>query len=147
MTIRASVVLLALVALACGKQSSAPAAEPEAEFSLAQAADSVPLPLGRVVRVGEVLMLLADVPSDSRCPRNVQCVSAGDAVASIVVHPPCFKAGCRAPSAALELHTTLEPKVGEAWGHRVQLLSLLPERTTTDAPDKARYVAWVRVSK
>ena len=138
--------LLPLVlSLACGVQSGAPLAV--TEYTLQQAADSIPLPYRTDVRVGDIWMTLTDVPSDSRCPTGVTCVWAGDAVAALAVHPGCYKAGCAAPSAALSLHTGLEPHEGVALGNRVQLLALRPEPVHGTAADSARYVAWVRVSR
>lgn len=137
--------LAALALLGCGQQSAAPLAL--TEYTLEQAADSIPLPYRTDVRVGEVWMSLTDVPTDSRCPRGVVCVWAGDAVASIVVHPGCYRAGCLAPSALLALHTTLEPRAGEALGYRVQLVAVLPGPVAGTPTVPAHYVAWVRVSK
>jgi hypothetical protein len=136
----------ALVTLACGGHASTPLATIEA-YTLQQAADSIPLSYGREVQVGDVWMVLTDVPAESRCPRDVVCVQAGDATAMIAVHPPCYKAGCKAPSVMLELHTTREPRSAEGWGYRVRLLALLPEPVSTQPTGKSRYVAWVRVTK
>jgi len=134
-----------LLTVACGAQSPEPLAV--AEYTLQQAADSIPLPYRTDVRVGEIWMTLAGVPSDSRCPIGVTCVWAGDAVAALAVHPGCYSAGCRAPSVALSLHTTLEPRAGEALGYRVQLLALRPEPVYGTPVDSSRFVAWVRVSR
>jgi hypothetical protein len=139
------VALCAVAIAACGKPTAGPLTA--AEYSLTQAGDSIPLPLGKEVRVGTVWMVLSDVPSDSRCPRGAVCVWEGDAVAAIAVHPPCYKEGCKAPSAALELHTRLEPRAGEGWGHRVELLSLLPEPISDKGGERPPYVAWVRVTE
>lgn len=61
-------ILTASAALSCGRQAAGPVVAPE--YSLQQAADSIPLFLGKDVRVGDVWMSLNDVPSDSRCPRG-----------------------------------------------------------------------------
>jgi hypothetical protein len=137
--------LLLAVVTACGRPAAAPLTA--SEYSLTQAGDSIPLPLGKEVHVGEVWMVLSDVPSDSRCARGVVCVWEGDAVAVLAVHPPCYKEGCKAPSAALQLHTRLEPRVGEGWSHRVELLALLPEPVSDKPVDRSKYVAWVRVTQ
>ncbi len=134
-----------LAALACGGQAATPLAI--TEYSLQQAADSIPLPYRVDVRVGEAWMTLSDVPTDSRCAQGVTCVWAGDAAAEITVHPGCYKAGCLAPSAGLTLHTTLEPKGGDALGYHVQLLDLRPAPVHDVPTDPSRYVAWVRVSR
>jgi hypothetical protein len=137
--------LLLVVAAACGKPAAAPVTTPE--FSITQAADSIPLYLGKEAHVDDVWMVLSDVSGESRCPRDVVCVWSGDAVASITVHPPCYKEGCKAASAQLQLHTNLEPRSGEGWGHKVQLLALLPYPVSTRTTDRSEYVAWVRVTK
>ncbi len=137
--------LLGVATIACGQQAAAPLVS--LEYSMQQAADSIPLPYGKDVRVGEVWMSLTDVPSDSRCPRGVVCVWAGDAVAAIAVHPPCYKAGCEAPSAGLSLHTNLEPREGVGLGYRVQLLALLPGPVNGKPTERSSFVAWVRVTK
>ncbi|MCC6929365.1 MAG: hypothetical protein IT359_10285 [Gemmatimonadaceae bacterium] len=143
---RRLITFLALMAAsACGRQGANPLT-PEFDFTLQQAADSIPLLIGRDVHVEDVWMTLTDVPSDSRCPSNVQCVWAGDAVATIAVHPGCYKEGCKAASYVLSLHTTLEPKSGSGWGHKVTLLSLAPHPHDTARIDRSRYVAWVRVN-
>ncbi|MBC7893995.1 MAG: hypothetical protein H7066_01195 [Cytophagaceae bacterium] len=134
-----------LVVAACGKQAAAP--QTTVEFSLTQAGDSIPLYLGQEAKVDDVYMVLSDVTNESRCARGVQCVWAGDAVASITVHPPCIKQGCKAASFNLALHTNLEPRSGEGWGHKVQLLALLPEPDINQPIDRSKYVAWVRVTK
>ena len=141
------VACMALVtgALACGRQGVAPIA-PDDEFTLQQAADSIPLSYRRDVRVGDVWMTFTSVPTDSRCAAGVQCVWAGDAVAEIVVHPGCYKDGCKAPSQLLSLHTNLEPKSGTAWGHRITLLALQPHPVYGTVTESSRYVAWIRVN-
>ena len=146
MRIRLIPASLALAALACGRVTSSPVDSVEA-FTLQQASDSIPLPHGKIVRVGEVYLALSGVPSESRCPTDGVCVWAGDAVAAIVVHPPCYMAGCKAASFALALHTSTEPRSGEGWGHKVRLLALTPAPLSTRPTDQSRYVAWVRVTK
>ena len=132
--------------LGCGSSQPTTGIPDLQEFTLVQAADSVPLPFGRVVKVGEVYLQLGEV-SDSRCPAGVQCVWAGDGVATIAVHPPCYAAGCRAASMVLTLHTSLEPRAGLGWGHRVELVGLRPAPVANQVVESSRYVAWVRVAR
>ena len=113
---------------------------------MSTAADSIPLAIGKDVKVGDVWMTFGGVPNDSRCPTRMQCVWAGDAVADIAVHPGCYKEGCKAASMALSLHTNLEPRSGTGWGHKVTLLSLTPYPDVPNGIDRSRYVAWVRVN-
>ncbi len=139
--------IVALAVGACGSSSVTPL-QPSTEFSLLQAADSVPLSYGKVVKVGEVYLQLTDV-NDSRCPSGVQCVWEGDGGATIAVHPPCYQAGCKAPSQVLVLHTTTRAgsASGTGWGHRVTLVGLRPYPVANQAMEKDRYVAWVRVAQ
>lgn len=139
-------VVTALLAGACGSQATSPVGVDGSEFTLVQAADSVPVPFGKIVRVGEVFLQLGDV-SDSRCPRGVVCVWEGDGVATLAIHPPCYRQGCKAASVVVELHTFLQPHAGTGWGHRVELVGLQPGPVAGQQIDKARYIAWVRVTK
>lgn len=136
---------LLLAAAACGPHGIANA--PNAEFTLAQAADSIPLVPGRDVRVGEIWLTFTGVSSDSRCPVNAKCVWEGDAVVELAVHPGCYKEGCRAASQLLSLHTTLEPRSGTGWGHTVTLRALVPRPVAGMPIDSSAYVAWVRVER
>lgn len=138
--------VLAFSALACQTSQSATGIPDLTEFTLIQAADSVPLSFGKVVKVGDVYLQFGDA-TDSRCPIGVQCVWEGDGAATVVVHPPCYPEGCKAASIVLVLHTTLQPKAGIGWGHRVELVGLRPVPVANQVVDRARYVAWVRVSR
>jgi hypothetical protein len=138
--------LFAVAALACQTSQTATGIPDLTEFTLIQAADSVPLGFGKVVKVGEVYLQLGEV-TDSRCPVGAHCFWEGDGAATIAVHPPCYADQCKAASMVLVLHTTLQPKVGTGWGHRVELVGLRPTPVANQVVDRARYVAWVRVSR
>jgi hypothetical protein len=144
---RSRVALTALAGLlaACGSTGTSPITTPM-EYTLVQAADSIALPYRQDVKVGDAYLAFTGARDDSRCPRGVTCVWAGDAVASIVVHPGCYKEGCKAASIPLELHANLEPRSGEGWGMRVQLLALTPEPQAGVPIEPRRYVAWVRAT-
>jgi hypothetical protein len=144
-TRRGVMVLAALLASACGSSGTSPITTPM-EYTLVQAADSIALPYRQDVKVGDAYLTFTGVRDESRCPRGVTCVWAGDAIASIVVHPGCFKEGCKAASIPLELHANLEPRSGEGWGMRVQLLALTPEPVAGVATEQRQYVAWVRAT-
>lgn len=81
------------------------------------------------------------VESDSRCPRDVQCVWQGDAVVKLWLQEG---SGERQD---FELHTTQEPKEIQHGDLRVRLEQLepYPESTSTIAADA--YLATVRVSR
>lgn len=116
------------------------------EFSLQQAADSVPLVYQKLTKIGGFWFELGNV-QDSRCPRDVVCVQAGDGIASISLHPLCYPQGCAAPSYGIELHTTGEPKSAVADRYAVTLVRLLPLPLSTRPTKPADYVAWVRVTQ
>ncbi len=140
-----TIVILATWLVACSRTT---VSEPDgfAVYSLVQAADSVPLHPGRQVRVGTLWLTFTGVKSDSRCPSDVVCVWAGDAVASIQADPPCIKEGCEAASMLMELHTNLDPREAAYFGYTVRLISLKPYPVSTHPIDPDRYVAWVRVT-
>lgn len=145
-SMRITVIGIVVALAACGQQSAAPATAPSAEYTLEQAGDSIPLAMGKMVRVGGNLFQLTDVPGDSRCPREAVCVWAGDAIAAIAIHPGCLPAGCAAPSYLMSLHTGLEPRSGTNGGYRVTLLSLQPVPSAGKPTDRSAYVAWVRIT-
>jgi hypothetical protein len=62
-----------------------------------------------------------DVLEDSRCPKDVTCVWAGNAKVLVGI------AAGSGPTHALELNTTLEPHARDRLGVRVTLLSVTPE--------------------
>ena len=77
------------------------------------------LPYARTAAVADLHVSFAAVTTDSRCPRKVVCVWAGDAAIVLEV-----KHG--AETRSVELHTTPPQTTGEAFGHRIELVSLDP---------------------
>ncbi len=80
------------------------------------------------------------VTSDSRCPAAAICVSAGDAVAR-------FEVGNRRAAAAVDLHTTFDPKQAAAAGLTVQLLELSPYPITFNDIQPSEYRVTIRVTR
>lgn len=111
-------------------------------YSQAEAADSVRILVGQTIAVGNVRVRFAAVEADSRCPSDVVCVWAGDAVATFVAEQNC---NCDSPAYDLKLHTTLEPKSGTVYGNRIELLRVTPYPNTTTPIKRDEYVAWLRV--
>jgi hypothetical protein len=116
-------------------------------FSLAQAADSIPVPYGKTVTVDRILLTFADVPQDSRCPTRVVCVSAGDATVSTGVTLTCTRStpACEVPELQLTLHTNVEPRAGVYAGMEIRLLALRPVPEVPGPIRKDLYVAWFRI--
>ena len=87
----------------------------------------------RVAGTGQVVRFEA-VPSDSRCPTDVTCVWAGNALVLVRVLGPHA-------DSLLELNTTLEPKSGSAGGLRVELRALNPAPRSNEPPAGRAYRA------
>lgn len=97
---------------------------------------------GGVARVDEARLELrfAGVDEDSRCPVDVTCVWAGDAIVALIA-----RAGNQ--ERRLELHTHPDRETtGELAGYRVQLVSLAPA-PGAEATEAAPYVAELVVSR
>lgn len=111
-------------------------------YSQSEAADSVRIRVGQTIVVGGIRVRFDAVESDSRCPMDVVCIWAGDAVANLVVEQNC---DCRSAAFQLKLHTFLEPKSGVAYGNRVELRALLPYPSAASSIKPDAYSAWVRI--
>ena len=90
---------------------------------------------------GTPLVLTFDrITEDSRCPTDVNCVWAGNAVVRLATRV----AG--APRGPVELHTTTVDKRGAAVdGYRVQLVRLAPNRTQSTTITQDQYLATLTV--
>ena len=85
-----------------------------------------------------VVIRFRGVTEDSRCPSDVQCVWAGDAVVALSL----TGAGSSDPS----LHTTLDPKAVQYAGRTITLVGVKPiPRSGTKIP-ALEYVATLRVN-
>jgi hypothetical protein len=82
------------------------------------------------------------VPTDSRCPRGVTCVWAGDAVVQLSAQKP---PNARATA---ELHTDLADQKETSYaGYRVRLVGLAPYPAGETPIDPKTYVATIVVSR
>lgn len=139
-----ALVLTAAIAIGalsgCTKSPSTPQA-PRTEGS---AALDQPLTL----HVGETAALAGTtlsltferVPEDSRCPINVNCVWAGNAVVRLAVR---VAGATRDP---IELHTTtIDKREATIDGFRVRLVQLAPARTEGTALTQDQYAATLTV--
>jgi hypothetical protein len=93
--------------------------------------------LGDTVSIANRRITFADV-ADSRCPRAVTCVWAGDAAVSLT-----------ADSESIVLHTnaTAGPASTRLNDSTVTLVEVRPERVSSDPPQKSAYVAVLRVTR
>jgi len=123
------VVLLGLALMSCGANEPARADVPE--FTLNQA---FTLAGGQEALIpSEKLRLrFAEVPEDSRCPTQVDCVWTGQARIAISVHPD------GSPATDAEFNTNPAPgqtvKVAEVGPYSIELQSLDPYPQTPDDP-------------
>lgn len=81
-----------------------------------------------------------EVMSDSRCPRSVQCIQAGEAIARVEL-------SVSGQNRVLELGTAEKPAIANALGYRVELQDLLPYPAVPGKPDPFRYSVKLRVSR
>lgn len=142
--------LLALI-LACGGDVDEPASTrndgPEGVDGTAVAAgvgEEFELPHGRRAVVAPTRLQIAfrDLVEESRCPADVECVTAGNAAARFSVHGP------RGGSATITLNTDRRPREAGVLGFRVRLIELSPRPGTASAPvDTGGYVATLTVTE
>jgi hypothetical protein len=100
------------------------------------------------VRVGETAYI-ADtrlsirvnaVSDDSRCPRDVVCVWAGNARVSLTLRDG-------SNSEAVDLNSTLEPRATARWGYTVQLIDVQPVPTAGQPIPAQEYVVRLVVTR
>lgn len=126
-------VVLVLVA-GCASNPTRPS-----EIGLGQAFE---LRKGGSARLADGLEIRFDgVRSDSRCPSDVQCVSAGDATAVIAVTPP---AGARVER---ELHTRPDAAETVVSDYVIRLMSLAPSPLSNRPVRADDYVATFTVRR
>lgn len=121
-----------LLFLACSSQT---AVAPGSEMTLA---------VGESKRVdpGGLDVLFAAVTADSRCPRSVQCVWAGDGAVRLDVT-------LGGESATVVVHTSGRPDMpseADAFGHRFKLVELAPYPDTPQSIEANAYRATVVVT-
>lgn len=80
------------------------------------------------------------VLEDSRCPKGVQCVWAGNAKVSIEIEE-----GNK--TKAIELNSTVEPTEMSYAGYNFKFLQLAPYPTHPESSNKADYVVTLEISK
>ena len=109
--------LLLPLALACAGSSS-PTTERDVGVT---AGETFTLARGQSVSVAneDLRLTFRDVKGDSRCPKNVVCVWAGDAAIEV-------RATSGNETRDVELHTSQEPRSAEVFGHMLELALLEP---------------------
>jgi hypothetical protein len=97
-------------------------ATPQVEPGFSRLGETLELDYGAITRVGTEGLLIAfrEVPHDSRCPSNVQCVWSGDAIVRLEARMPD---GVWSP---LDLHTHVAPFEAEFGDYVIELHGLMP---------------------
>lgn len=88
---------------------------------------------------GALRLTFTRVADDSRCPRDVQCVRAGEAKVELAARAPGSEAR------TLVLQTPTEPRSAAYAGYTVELLRLEPQPSS--AEPRPRYLAFVIVRR
>ena len=114
--------LLCLALAGCGGSTS-----PGPDLTLDDLPTTVTLAAGEERRIGAVLIRFLEVKSDSRCPRDVQCVHAGNAEAVFRLGPSAGDG----PAQQLVLNTSQDPRAGVGLGLSVTLVKLAPDPVST----------------
>jgi hypothetical protein len=138
---RFAAVQLCLLAVACARDGG-PVEASGSETLLAWAAGQpFEVKIGESVKLGidGVTVSFHAVPSDSRCPADVNCVWDGDAVVEL---------GFRSEGVRreVELHSEREPRQASIGDYLLMLEELRPVPHAGAAPASGDYVAVLRVT-
>lgn len=135
---RVMVGAVALMLAACGG-STDPELSPD--VAVVPASSELTVRMGQEVEVpgSAVRIQLTRVLEDSRCPIDVVCVWAGNAVIEVGI-----RAGT-GPTFPLQMNTNLEPHHADWHGVRVTLLELQPAPRASEPTRQEDYSAKVRV--
>ena len=141
LAIVAARLVLSFVMAACGEGE----AEPPTAARVSRLGESFTLRVGEAMRVedADVTVTFKEVASDSRCPKDVTCIQAGEAVVHLAV---VSEAG---EKAVLELGV---PPGGSSMAasfqaFRITIFELNPQKESGKPIDPATYVATVRVNR
>ena len=116
-----------------GSPTTAIQVQPNREFDIA---------VGQEARLQgtDIVLRFGGVANDSRCPSDVQCVWAGNAVVGLSLRQG------EASATEAALNTTLEPKITKFGGHTIKLVGLKPMPDTGKAISGGEYVATLEVN-
>ena len=136
--------ILMIAALAgCSSTNGEPASPGQTNAATVSIGDTFTLRAGEIAQVSgtQVQVAFKRVENDSRCPQDVQCVWAGDALVQLEI------AVARTAWVPTTLHTTLEPRKAAQFGYTVELVSLAPQPASTQAIPASNYIASLRVTR
>jgi hypothetical protein len=131
-----AVLLTGLVA--CGQNGPADLTE---EPAFVQAGEPFQLRPGGTARLGDLLIGFRGISSDSRCPEDVVCVWAGDAVARIQVTVG------RMAWTPYDLHTTLQPHEIEFREWKIRLVGVEPATHSERQIRPDQYIITLEVTR
>lgn len=106
--------------------------------------DRLTLRVGQTVEWRGIRIGFFRIIEDSRCPRDVVCPWVGNAAAEVFIGPGGDKRG---PDQVFVLNTALEPRAGEAWGARVELVNVDPIPVSTRPIPSQSYLVTLQVTE
>jgi hypothetical protein len=131
--------VLVYLLVGCGPQpDSRTDAQPTPNVTMVGDTVLLELPLGRSADNGEISVSFDAVTEDSRCPRNVQCVRAGNASVHLTL-----ESGDDAE--VVVLSSALEPRRVDFAGYRIDLRDLAPYPDPEEPPARDAYVARIAI--
>ena len=134
---------VALIAAACASGAGPlPATDVPVGTEQVSTGKDFTLPMGRFARVNgtPIMVTFRSVTADSRCPSDVQCVSAGDAVINLRLFST-------APATQdVVVHTNQDPRSVEFGGYHVTVVGLAPVPRSGSTISQSSYVVTLRVS-
>lgn len=95
----------------------------------------VRLRVGQRAHVGSLTLEFLSVVQDSRCPVNVQCITAGNAKVQIRIKDD------KGEWITAELNTTTQPISVVHGGQEIRLLEILPKPREGATPKQSDYIA------
>lgn len=132
---RAAVVVAVITASGCPRNGTTTPVGPA----------SLSLRSGEAGDADGIGIMMIDVENDSRCPSDVQCVSAGNAVVAFTLRLPGMPPGS-GTAAKQVLNTTVEPRSMDVPGYRIRLDSLTPYPVSTHVIAQDEYTAFFTVT-
>ena|SRR5687767_7974024 len=136
------VATMGLVLSACATPSQPGGAGSPTTAIQVQANREFEIAVGQEARLQgtDIVLRFGGVANDSRCPSDVQCVWAGNAVVGLSLR----QGEAAATDAAL--NTTLDPRITKFGGYTIKLIDLKPVPNTGKAIPAGEYVAILEVT-
>ncbi|MBZ0114423.1 MAG: hypothetical protein K8J08_18315 [Thermoanaerobaculia bacterium] len=124
-----AIVAAALVpAYGCNDSPTAPVTDSE-----------VTLSIGQTVRIAAGELTFEQVPEDSRCPVDVDCIWAGDALVVLRLRSDLS-------ATPVELHTGIEPRATRLGDTLVELIGVVPQPVSDSTIPQGAYRATLRLT-